>query len=97
MSIISRWQLGAKALDLMAAATEFIKTTNLDAVLAALLKVVELERELSGPGNGAEKLTRLLQWFVSTFPQYGYSVGVLRDFASALVGLFNVVRLFRKA
>lgn len=97
MSIISRWKLGSKALDLLAAATELLKTTSVDAVLAALLRVVQLEHDLSSSGNGAEKLTRLLQWFVSTFPQYGYSVGVLRDFAGALVALFNALRLFRKA
>ena len=94
--MFQRWKLGALALDLMQKAAALARTVDFDAVLAAAAKIVELERTLQGPGNGAEKLARLLQWFVSAFPQHTYSVGILRDFAGALVGLLNVVRVFRK-
>lgn len=94
--MFQRWKLGALALDLMQKAADLARTVDFDAVLAAAAKIVELERSLQGPGNGPEKLARLLQWFTSAFPQHAYSVGILRDFASALVGLLNVVRVFRK-
>ena len=96
MGFMDRWKLGALALNLMQRAADLARTVDFDAVLTAAAKIVELERSLSGPGNGAEKLARLLQWFTSAFPQHAYSVGILRDFAGALVGLLNVVKVFRK-
>ena len=95
--MFEQWKLGAKALAVLRSARELLRTIDFDALTAILLHVIALERELSGPGNGALKLSRLLNWFVSTFPHWAGEVGMLREFASALVGLFNLVQLFRKS
>ena len=96
MSILSRWKLGAKALEVARAAGELLRNLDVSALTAILLRIIELERELSAPGAGPIKAARLLQWFVDTFPQLGGEIALVRQFADAVVGLFNLVQLFRK-
>ena len=94
MSIFTRWELGAKALALCKAAAALVSRIDLDAMLAVLLKIIELEREISTAGSGRVKVERLLAWFALSFPAYG-DLETLRRFASAAVTLFNVLKLFR--
>ena len=91
-----QWQLGARALAVARAAGELLRTIDVSALTMILLRIIELERELSTPGAGPIKATRLLQWFAETFPRLQDEVGLVRQFADAVVGLFNLVQLFRK-
>ena len=96
MSIISKWQLGGKALEVLRWARDLATTVDPMAVLQALNKVVELERSLPRGGCGAEKGTALLQWFVEAFPQYQRQAAVVAGFAKALVALANALGLFQR-
>ncbi len=96
MSILSRWKLGAKALEVARAAGELLRNLDVSALTLILIRIIELERELSAPGAGAVKVARLLQWFAETFPKLSGEVGLVRQFADSVVGLFNLVQLFRK-
>ena len=94
--MLKQWKLGAKALAVARAAGELLRTIDVSALTMILLRIIELERELSVPGSGQVKLVRLLQWFTETFPKLGNEIGMVRQFADAVVGLFNLVQLFRK-
>ena len=96
MNLLTKWQLGAKALAVCNAVGELVRNIDADAVLAIVLKIIELERELNQPGSGLLKFERLLVWFKATFPRYGDQVGALRQFTGVLVALLNAVKLFRK-
>jgi hypothetical protein len=91
-----QWQLGAKALAVARAAGELLRSLDVSALTMILLRIIELERELSTPGAGPIKASRLIQWFAETFPQLGGEIALVRQFADAVVGLFNLVQLFRK-
>ena len=91
-----QWQLGAKALAVARAAGELLRNLDVSALTMILLRIIELERELSTPGAGSIKATRLLQWFAETFPRLQGEIGLVQQFADAVVGLFNLVQLFRK-
>ena len=97
MSWATRWNLGAKALAVLSTARDLASRVDIDGVINALLKVVEIERQLSMPGNGREKAAMLLQWFVSTYPQYASQVAIVQGFANAVVALANAAGLFRRA
>jgi len=96
MSIISKWQLGGKALEVLRWARDLASTVDPMAVLQALNKVVELERTFPRGGRGAEKGAALLQWFSDAFPQHSASVAVVAGFAKALVALANALGLFQR-
>lgn len=96
MSIISKWQLGGKALEVLRWARDLASSVDPLAVLQALNKIVELERSLPCGGCGAEKGAALLQWFVEAFPQYRAQAAVVAGFAKALVALANALGLFQR-
>jgi len=95
MNLITRWDLGAKALAMCKAAAVLASRIDLDAMLSVLLKIIELEREIGTSGSGRIKVERLLAWFALNFPNYGDDLESLRRFVSAAVTLFNVLKLFR--
>ncbi len=96
MSIISKWQLGGKALEVLRWARDLASTVDPMAVLTALNKIVELERSFPRGGRGQEKAAALLQWFTSAFPAHAASAAVVAGFAKALVALANALGLFQK-
>ena len=63
--------------------------------MAVLLKIVELENQFSGPGQGKEKLKELLTWAAKQFLTAA-QVDLVEDFADAIVALLNVIKVFRK-
>ena len=91
-----QWQLGARALAVARAAGELLRSIDVSALTLILIRIIELERELPTPGAGPIKASRLLEWFVETFPKLGGEIALVRQFADAVVGLFNIVQLFRK-
>jgi hypothetical protein len=91
-----QWQLGARALAVARAAGELLRSIDVSALTLILIRIIELEREISTPGAGPIKVSRLIQWFADTFPKLGNEIGLVRQFADAVVGLFNLVQLFRK-
>ena len=93
--LTDRWNIGAKAVELMDRIGEVLRWINIEDVLAIVAMVIQLEREVNSPGSGAQKLQRLVDWFIQEYPQHAQMVGTLKSFASALVGLFNLVRLFK--
>ena len=97
MSFLVRWDLGAKALRVLQAARDLASHVDIDGVVNALLKVVEIERQLSEPGNGRQKAAMLLQWFASAYPQYASQIAIVQGFANAVVALANAAGLFRKS
>lgn len=64
-------------------------------IVPVLLKIVELENQFIGPGQGKEKLKELVIWAAKQFltePQ----IDLVEDFAEAIVTLLNVIKVFRK-
>ena len=64
-------------------------------IVPVLLKIVELENQFSSPGMGKEKLKELVIWAAKQFltePQ----IDLVEDFATAIVALLNVIKVFRK-
>lgn len=64
-------------------------------IVAVLLKIVELENQFSGVGQGTAKLKELLTWAAKQFltaPQ----IELVAQFADAIVALLNVIKVFRK-
>ena len=96
MSIISKWQLGGKAFEVLRWARDLAATVDPMAVLQALNKVVELERAFPRGGRGQEKAAALLQWFTDGFPQYQRQAVIVAGFAKALVALANALGLFQR-
>lgn len=96
MSMLSKWQLGGKALDVLRWARDLASTVDPMAVLTALNKIVELERSFPRGGRGQEKAAALLQWFASAFPQHAGAAAVVAGFAKALVALANALGLFQR-
>ena len=94
--MLKQWKLGAKALAVARAAGDLLRTIDFAALTAILVRIIELEREMGAPGSGKIKAARLLQWFVENFPAWSNEIGAVRQLADALVGLFNLVQLFRK-
>ncbi len=95
MGIWDRWKLGAKALALASAVRRALADIDGYALLEAVAEVVKLERQLSAPGQGREKLDRLITWFIGAFPQYAERVDTLATVVRALVALYNAVGVFR--
>lgn len=94
MGILARWQLGAKALAVMEWAGEVARSFDAAAVLAIVVKVVEIERNRRGiPGQ--EKLNELLEWMRGQYPS-AIGVSSVASFVSALVALLNALAVFRK-
>jgi len=64
-------------------------------IVPVLLKIVELENQFGGPGQGQEKLRELLTWAAKQFLTDA-QVDLVEDFADAIVALLNVIKVFRK-
>ena len=97
MAFWDRWTLGAKAVAVAQHAWELARSVDTEAVLAVLLKVVELERQWAaqGPGNGAAKRDLLIGWFRDAFPEYAGQIAVVEGFSRVVVALFNAAKLFK--
>lgn len=94
MGILARWNLGAKALAVMEWAGEVARTFDAAAVLAIVVKVVDIERNRRGiPGQ--EKLNELLEWMRGQYPS-AIGITAVSKFVSALVALLNALAVFRK-
>jgi hypothetical protein len=93
MNILTKWQLGTKALALASLASQFVRSADLGTLLSVLLKIVELERDVDA--DGKTKFGELFAWFVAQWPKYQEAAYMLRDFATAAVALFKAVSLFR--
>jgi hypothetical protein len=94
MSILDRWKLGAKALEVARWAADVAQHIDPGAVMRVLLKVVEIERERRGI-PGAQKLTELLEWFTANYPTAG-AASVVIGYVKALVSLLNALAVFKK-
>lgn len=64
-------------------------------ILTVLLKIVELENQFSGPGQGKEKLRQLLKWAAGQFLTEAQKA-LVTSFAESIVSLLNVLKIFRK-
>lgn len=64
-------------------------------VVPVLLKIVELENEISGPGQGSRKIEQLLTWCAKQFLTTE-QIELVEDFASAIVAILNALKVFRK-
>lgn len=95
MGFFQRLKLGGLALDVARWAGDLIRQLDPAAVLAIIIKVVELERTLRGI-PGAQKLAKLLAWINAEYPQLGIGEQTVANFVSALVALLNAVQVFRK-
>jgi len=97
MNWLSIVGMGRKALAMGKAAVALAADIDLDVVGKVLIKIVELEidPQYAGRGQGPRKVSALLTWFETEFPRYAYTTARVRMFATAVVGLMNVVRVFR--
>jgi hypothetical protein len=94
MGMFDRWNLGAKALAAMRWAGDVAQSIDPEAALKLAWKVVEIERGMRGQ-PGKAKLTELLQWFATNYPDAG-AVSVVIGYVKAIVDLLNAVGVFRK-
>lgn len=94
MSVISRWNLGAKALGVMRWAADVAASVDPEAALKLAWKVVEIEKGMRGQA-GAMKLSELLQWFTTNYPDAG-AVSVVIGYVKAIVDLLNSIGVFAK-
>ena len=94
MGMWDRWQLGAKALAVVRWAADVAQSIDPEAALKLAWKVVEIEKGMRGQA-GAMKLSELLQWFTSTYPNAGGATVVIA-YVRAIVDLLNAVGVFRK-
>lgn len=96
MNFFQRLQLGATALKVLKAAKELLRWIGSSDIIAIVQKMLEIERANPGSGLGKKKLADLIQWFASEFSGNAQAEPFLRDFASVVVDLLNIVAIFRK-
>lgn len=65
-------------------------------LIGVMLKLAELEREMSQPGSGSQKFAALIHWTQETFPKAAAWIDEVVDFVNAAVALFNALGWFRK-
>lgn len=94
MSVLAKWNLGGKALAVASWAADVARSIDPAAAFAVLMKVVEIEQTQRGT-PGAIKLTGLLNWFSTNYPNAG-GVTVVIGYVKAIVDLLNAVGVFRK-
>jgi len=94
MSMLAKWNLGGKALDVASWAADVARSIDPEAVFAVLMKVVEIEKTQRGI-PGAMKLSALLEWFNANYPDAG-SISVVIGYVQSIVGLLNALGVFRK-
>lgn len=94
MGMLDRWNLGAKALNAMRWAADVARSIDPEAALKLAWKVVEIEKGMRGQA-GAMKLSELLQWFTTNYPNAGGATVVIA-YVRAIVDLLNAVGVFRK-
>lgn len=94
MGMWDRWQLGAKALAVVRWAADVAASIDPEAALKLAWKVVEIEKGMRGH-PGAMKLSELLQWFSSNYPNAGGATVVIA-YVRAIVDLLNAVGVFAK-
>ena len=94
MGMLDRWNLGAKALGVMRWAADVARSIDPEAALRLAWKVVEIEKGMRGQA-GAVKLSELLQWFTTNYPNAGGATVVIA-YVRAIVDLLNAVGVFAK-
>lgn len=94
MGMLARWKLGAIALDVARWAADVARSIDPAAAFAVLMKVVEIEQTQRGI-PGAVKLTGLLDWFSTNYPNAG-GVMIVIGYVRALVELLNALSVFKK-
>ena len=94
MGMLDRWNLGAKAMGVMRWAADVARSIDPEAALRLAWKVIEIERERRDQ-PGAMKLSELLQWFSSNYPNAGGATVVIA-YVRAVVELLNAVGVFAK-
>lgn len=94
MKFIDRFRLGGLALDVARWAGDVARSFDGAAVLALIVKVVEIERTRRGI-PGAQKLGELLEWMRGQYPG-AIGTSSIASFVSALVALLNALSVFRK-
>ena len=92
--MFTKWKLGGYALGVLQWAGDVARSIDPEAALRVAFKVIEIERERRGV-PGAQKLTELLEWFGTNYPQIG-SFAVVIGYVKAIVDLLNAVGVFAK-
>lgn len=95
MEFIERLKLGRHALNLHKAVRRALTKIDGAALLAAMVQVLSYEIADQRTGNGLKKWEKLVDWFITTFPQHADWVDLLSDVVSAAVALYKAVQFFR--
>lgn len=93
--MIKRLKFGALALSVYSTARDVAEQIDAGMVLSLVAKVLTLEAEHAGPGQGGIKLRKLLGWFATQYPQYADKVALVQGMVGALVPLLNALQVFR--
>ena len=94
MGWFAKLKLGALALDVVNYVKDLALSVDPDAVLRVAFKVIEIERERRGT-PGAQKLSELLEWFSTNYPEAG-NAAVIAGYVRSIVALLNALGVFRK-
>ena len=92
--MFAKWKLGGYALGVLQWAGDVARSIDPEAALRVAFKVIEIERERRGV-PGAQKLTELLEWFGTNYPN-AEQLTVVIGYVQALVSLLNALGVFRK-
>lgn len=93
MKFFDKLKLGGAALEVLEWARDVVSTIDVNAALAIVLKVVEIERDRRGV-PGATKLHELLAWVEQTYP--GGNTTVVVGYVKSIVTMLNALGVFRK-
>lgn len=96
MNLIELWALGRKLLELRALVQRARQHIDLPTLRRVGSEVFELEQKQPNPESGAEKLTKLIDWFSRSYPEYSRHVDLISAIVSGLVWIYNAVGIFRK-
>ena len=94
MSMLAKWQLGTKALEVLTWAADVARSVDPGAALQIALKVLEIQTAHADK-PGAERLAILLTW-VREHYEISDNVATVIGYVNALVTLVKAVQVFRK-
>lgn len=92
MKFFDKIKLGSVALEALEWARDVVSTIDVNAAMAIVLKIVEIERDRRGV-PGATKLHELLAWVSETYPS---GITIVVGYVKSIVSLFNALGVFRK-
>ena len=95
MKFFERFKIGAVALAVADGVKDMLRWISTSGIIQIINKVIEAEQKFPRGGSGKEKWVFVMQWFTETFPGNDGAIATLKDFVSAVVALFNIVKIFK--